>query len=173
MRIAVLVLVVALSPACTKYTYYSRTTQPDSTGQPRELLASWHVTERKLWFDGSSEGVALKLACSTATMDFEEQPQGIVMRSDGTWSGAREEGGVAICGRVPGVQHVKDIKPGQSISVELWCQPLQDDEFASPTPYLPPKTYALSAVQRTEQESVDVGECEAADAQAATRAEMP
>jgi hypothetical protein len=148
---------------CTRYHYYAKIVKPDSTGTPREVVASWNVTERALWMDASSEGFSVKVACSTAIMDFEEQPDGIVMRSDGSWAGAQGEGAEAVCGRAHNVKHVKDVELDESLTLELWCKPDVDDEMALPTPFLPPGTYVFPKVERTESE-VDVAACQTTDA---------
>ncbi|MEY4510025.1 MAG: hypothetical protein RLZZ450_2147 [Pseudomonadota bacterium] len=149
---------LVLLSSCSSYTYFARIERPDALGTKREVLAYWRVTKRVFWYDESSEGVVVKTACSPSVMDFEERPGGIVMRSDDTWVGAREEGGQAICGRVVGVDHVTEIEVGQSIRVELWCTPAQDDEFASPYPYLPAGSYDFSDVGR-QKKNVDVAAC--------------
>lgn len=158
MRKVFAVYCLALLSSCSSYTYYARTKQPDARGTEREVLAYWRVTQRALWYDESSEGVVVKTACSPSIMDFEERPSGIVMRSDHTWVGARDQGGQAICGRLVGVDHVKDIDVGQSITVELWCTPAQDDEFATPFPFLPAGSYEFRDVKR-QKGDVDVAAC--------------
>lgn len=158
MRKAISCACLVLLSSCSSYTYYARTKRPDARGTEREVLAYWRVTKRAFWYDESSEGVVVKTACSPSIMDFEERPGGIVLRSDQSWVGARDEAGQAICGRVVGVEHVKDIDVGQSITVELWCTPAQDDEFAAPFPYLPTGSYELRDVKR-QKGDVDVAAC--------------
>ena len=148
-RIVTCLLVAALS-GCAHYNYYARKANAD--GQGHEALAYWSVTERAVWFDESSETVRVKMQCGK-TVPFQERKGGVFVLYDGAlWANPRTIEGAQYCGQVQGVAQVADLKAGDKLSLELWCDASTDDEgFSVPAPILGKGTHEFDVVQRSSE----------------------
>lgn len=142
-------LLLASLAGCSHYFYSAR--KPDADGRGHEALAAWSVTERALWFDESSETVRVTLQCGK-TIPFQQREHGVyVLYDPAIWSEPRTIHGGQYCGQVAGASELADIAEGQTLSLELWCKPVVDDEgFTIDAPNLPPGSYTFGVVQRSE-----------------------
>ena len=149
-RALALSLLLAWLVGCAQYFYSAR--KPNADGRGHEALASWSVTERALWFDENSETVRVTLQCGK-TIPFQQREDGIYVLYDPTiWSAPRAIAGAQYCGRVEGATELADLAVGQPLTVELWCQPVSDDEgFAIDAPSLPAGSHTFGVVQRTDE----------------------
>jgi hypothetical protein len=143
-------LVLVALAGCSHYFYSAR--KPNADGRGHEALASWSVTERALWFDESSETVRVTLQCGK-TIPFQEREGGVYVLYDPTlWSEPRTIAGADYCGQVQGAIELADIVEGQPLSLELWCQPVVDDEgFTIAAPSLPAGKHTFDVVQRADE----------------------
>ncbi|HKP55159.1 MAG TPA: hypothetical protein VJV78_00485 [Polyangiales bacterium] len=150
LRALAISFVLAQLAGCAQYFYSAR--KPNADGRGHEALASWSVTERALWFDESSETVRVTLQCGK-TIPFQQREDGIYVLYDPTiWSEPRTIGDAQYCGRVEGATELSSLAVGQALRVELWCQPVQDDEgFTIDAPSLPAGSHTFGAVQRTDR----------------------
>jgi hypothetical protein len=150
MKRSVSSLLVLLLSSCTQYFYYAR--KPDADGQGHEALAQWSVTERTLWFDESSETVSVNLQCGR-TLPFQERAGGLyVLYDPATMAEPKLVDGIQSCGKVVGVERLDEIGVGDSLQLELWCKPIEDDEgFTLALELLQPGRYEFQRIQRSEQ----------------------
>jgi hypothetical protein len=145
-RYIVFLTLVAIT-GCSHYIYSAR--KPNADGRGHEAVASWSVTERALWFDESSETVRVTLQCGK-TIPFQQRDDGLYVLFDPTvWSEPRTIGADQYCGQVSGAATLADLEEGHPLSLELWCQPVIDDEgFTIEAPSLSAGNYTFEAVSR-------------------------
>ncbi|HTP42345.1 MAG TPA: hypothetical protein VML36_07960 [Nitrospiria bacterium] len=128
---------VLLVTGCAHHYMYSGTLEaPDSLGHTRQHLLYWNTTVRPLWFDSREGSVRILEQCSLSTIDYDEQPAGIVFRQrerdEPVLEQARE---THLCGRILNGDRIIDLRPGL-IDVTVACRDRPRDRFDTPQPYL-------------------------------------
>jgi hypothetical protein len=118
------------------YLYSGMLEAPDSLGQVRQHLLYWNTTVRPLWFDSREGSVRILEQCSLSTLNYDEQPAGIVFRQRERDEPVLERAKVThLCGRILHRDRIVDLRPGR-IDVTVDCRDRPRDRFDTPQPYL-------------------------------------
>lgn len=127
-RTVALLLGLALLGGCASSYVYSGTFDArDSFGNDRQFQVYWRKTEYAFLYGVANDPITLRTECSLNTVLFEDSDDGIVFRRRPTDQPAIDPpsgGDGPICGRVIGVDRIKDIPDGaEALSIETWCRP--------------------------------------------------
>lgn len=135
-RLPCLLLAMALSGCAHHYLYSGMLEAPDSLGHLRRHLLYWNATVRPLWFDSREGSVRILPQCSLNTLDYDEQPGGILFRKRERDEPVLERAnGADVCGRILHADRIVDLRPGR-IDVTVDCRDALRDAFDTPQPYL-------------------------------------
>jgi hypothetical protein len=131
-----LLVALILSGCAHRYEYSGTLKAPDSVGNVSQHFIYWNKTIRPLWYDSQEGSVRILPECSTNTLDYDEQPDGIIFRARPKDKHILE--GLPdkhVCGRILHAKRIVDLPEGD-IGVTVFCQDAPQDELDSPQPYL-------------------------------------
>src|SRR3989344_4398157 len=145
--LALILLPLALA-GCTQYIYQGQIRAPDSLVQERDHLLYWNRTHRILWFDSAAGSLTLLSECSSNTVQYDEQEDGIIFRKRPSDKLVAPYTGNE-CGKMIGQTRIKDIEEGQ-LNLTMHCEPEVDEFTVGGDSYLKARAepYAFPVTKR-------------------------
>jgi len=122
MRLAIILFVLSLTGCTSTTTLHTGSIVVNTpTHQHQTSMVYWTTTDRPFWFGTESGTIRLLTSCSTNTIQFDEQPNGIIFRrrqTDVPVVGDIPLNGV--CGRIENADTIRDVD--DELVLTLSCQ---------------------------------------------------
>lgn len=133
-----MVLAAGILAGCTTYHYVGRMEATDSSGNMRQFVLYWRMTEYAAIYGDNEGAISLLTQCSFNNVLFKERDGGILFvrrRDEDDFIGEPQHAaGDEICGRVEGADKIEDISEGTgALSIKIWCRPRSNSPLR---PYL-------------------------------------
>lgn len=166
-----LIVIILLAAGCaTEYRYYSvfetDLTAATSSSQPqkRQVVLYWNATDNLLWFDKSDQAIgmlprqsAVKFEFRDGTKDVDGVDGVVLLKRPGMRlknPSGRLDAEHTICGWIPGIQKVEDIRAGP-IQIEIFCEL---EIKPSPNFFIDSGTYTAIVKKLEKDEAIKKGE---------------